>query len=506
MNLKKRGKGYGVLLWLFHFAFALAISAVVELLGDRFNVKHITILRIGGGLALLYLAGVLAFVLYKESERFNILKTDADRLRFLAEHDELTGLMKRKLFDERVRMLVSSHLSGTYFMVALDVEKFKVINDKYEFTRGDELLRLIARGAKGFSDKYGGCVTRLFADKFAVCLPYEPRRMLEFIDHMNRYIAEALLPFDVNFDCGVYRMFDLEESVDSMIDKASIAEKTVKEQYLEKFAVYDDKLKDELIFEQSLISSMSEGLLLGEFELYVQPQIDYNTQRIASGEALVRWCHNGEMIPPSIFVPIFEKNGLITAIDSFIWEETCKLLRKIRLMGIREVPLSINLSRMDLLRPNLLQELWDLITKYEIPTKMLRLEVTESAYVEESENIIPLVSSLQRNGFIIEIDDFGSGYSSLNVLRDMPADILKTDLKFLYNYGEDSKGSVILANVLRMSKDLNMSVVAEGVETKEQADFLHSLGCNIMQGYYYSKPINVDTFLELLTNDETLGG
>ncbi len=454
---------------------------------------------------IVYAALIFIYVYFEHLKEKNRLIDEANTLRYMAEHDDLTGLVLRRVFCDKVKSLIYSTSLVDYMLVVLDIEKFKAINDKYGRTRGDELLKYMAVGIRNYAEKVRGYSTRLFADYFAICAPYSKSSVEQLINYLNRHAAYSGLPFDIYLTFGIYRIYDRDESVDSMIERASIAEKAVKERYLSRFGEYDDKLRSEMLYEQWVTGIMKTALEEKEFKLYVQPQYDYNGDCIGSGEALVRWHRpDGGRISPSVFIPLFEKNGFVTKIDCFIWEEAIKLVSEMLHSGNNYVPLSVNISRTDFDKDDIKEEILDLIEKYEVPIELIRLEITESAYITDGNRILNKVKEFSDAGFTVEIDDFGSGYSSLNVLRDMPADVLKTDLKFLYGYQEDSSGSVILKHVMAMSSELGMSVVAEGVETKEQADFLHEVGCNIMQGYYYSKPIPSEKFKELVALDVKL--
>ncbi|HAG04911.1 MAG TPA: hypothetical protein DCG28_05650 [Lachnospiraceae bacterium] len=462
---------------------------------------------ITAGFILLY-ALLLIFYYYIENKKdIKILEEELEKQQNMAMLDELTGIATRRTFVEQTRELLFTNTSVHYMMVVLDIEKFKAINDKYGHFEGDRLLCYLTTGIRNYIGKVSGAATRLFADYFALCVPYSLSDVENLVNYMNRHISHCGMPFDVYIAYGIYEIKDREEPVDSMIEKASLAEKAVKEKYLQRYELYSPKMGKELLYEQQLIGDMKTALQNKEFEIYVQPQYDYNADRIGSGEILVRW-HKSvknpdgstgvEEISPGIFIPLFEKNGFVTKLDKYIWEEGFKLVGEMILESKRTVPLSINISRADFEDENILEFLLELRERYEVPKDLIRLEITESAYINDGGRIIEKVKEFVDAGFVVEIDDFGSGYSSLNALRDMPASVLKTDLKFLYGYSENSSGSTILKHVMLMAEELGMSVVAEGVETKEQADFLHTLNCNIMQGFYYSKPIPADLFVDLV--------
>ena len=252
---------------------------------------------------------------------------------------------------------------------------------------------------------------------------------------------------------------------------------------------------------------MKGSLRRGEFLVYLQPKYELMSERIVGAEALVRWLHPQlGFISPARFIPIFEQNGFIYQLDKYVWEKTCQLLKDDIDHGRPVLPISINVSRIDLYSPNIVKVFEELIDKYDIPPKLLELELTESAYVENPQQIIEIAKELQARGFPILMDDFGSGYSSLNMLKDMPVDILKIDLKFLSDtQGDDhGRGGNIMTSVVRMAKWLDVPVIAEGVETQAQVDFLRTIGCECVQGFFYSKPVPIEVYEDLVTKDRQL--
>ena len=264
-------------------------------------------------------------------------------------------------------------------------------------------------------------------------------------------------------------------------------------------------MRSDIVKEQKLSSEMVEALENGQFEVYYQPQYDYENNSLVGAEALVRWNHPEKgMISPAVFIPMFERNGFITVLDEYVWEKACQDLRKWMDDKEKYIPISVsvNISRIDIYNPNLCKTLKNLVKKYNLNASALKLEITESAYMQSPEQLINVTKDLRANGFIVEMDDFGAGYSSLNILKDVPVDILKLDVNFLSKGEDDSKGGHILSSIIRMAHWLNIPVIAEGVETKEQADYLKSLSCVYMQGYYFSKPLPKNEFEKILVKSE----
>ena len=406
------------------------------------------------------------------------------------QRDRLTGLYSRESFFDKVREAVSAHEAGYYVMACFDIDQFKIINDQYGTQKGDEVLQHIADAfAEGFGP-HGGFCCRISADNFAVLYPaaFQYSDEIKAIREKAAQVEGLVTP--IIFSIGRYVVADVSLSPAAMYDRATLAAASVKGRYDVKIALYDDAMRERLLREQEIVLEMENALKTGQFEVWFQPQYNHSTGARIGAEALVRWRHPERgLIPPGSFIPIFEKNGFIYPLDQFVWEQVCRYLRKWLDEGRSPLPVSVNISRYDVLRPELTQVLMGLIRQYALPMDLLRLEITESAFSESSQHIVEVVKELLRRGFTVEIDDFGSGYSSLNTLKDVPAQIVKLDMKFLASGDDAQRGGNIVESVVRMAKWLDMSVIAEGVETVEQADYLRSIGCSYVQGYLYAKPM-----------------
>ena len=291
--------------------------------------------------------------------------------------------------------------------------------------------------------------------------------------------------------------------VELMCDRALLALRSVKNDYHINHAWYDDSMRADLIKEQEIVSEMRTALDEGQFKIYIQPQHNYGTGKMSGAEVLVRWIHPKKgIVSPADFIPVFERNGFIVKMDEYVWEQACICLKRWKDEGILKTPISVNISRYDFNNPYMYEVLTGLVEKYEISPKLLHLELTESAYMSRPALIINMVEKLRKYGFEIEMDDFGSGYSSLNTLKDVDVDMLKLDMKFIAQ-SNDVKGGKILSSVVRMAHWLRIPVLPEGIDTKEQADYLKSIGCLLMQGYYFARPMPVEQFEEILRNDNT---
>ena len=404
--------------------------------------------------------------------------------------DRLTGLYSRETFFEMVEDAVSKHAPGYYVMASFDIDKFKVVNDQYGTEKGDAVLQYIAKTFQTGFEANGGFCCRIAADKFAMLYPTAFQHTAEIAEIRQRAGVVDGLVAPIIFSIGRYVVQDLTLSPSAMFDRAMLAAKTVKGRFDAQIAWYTESMRDRLIMEQEIVTEMVGALQGGQFEAWYQPQYNHSTGALIGSEALARWRHPQKgLIPPGKFIPVFEQNGFVYELDKYIWEDVCRHLRRWMDEGRNPLPVSVNISRYDIFREDLVAVITGLVEKYALPVSLLRLEVTESAFSKSTAQIIAVVKELIHFGFTVEIDDFGSGYSSLNTLKDVPAQVLKLDMKFLESSENKQRGCNIVESIVRMAKWLDMAVIAEGVETTEQADFLRSIGCDYIQGYLYAKPM-----------------
>ena len=417
---------------------------------------------------------------------------------YLATYDELTGIYNRQAFYAKTKEMLLDNPDKNFDLLRINIERFKVLNDLFGESTGDKLLRYIGKFLKEINLPL--CVSgRLYADNFVVCYEAgkgDSRRMINILQMVADSFAinnRTILSF------GLYRIDDKTLPVSVMCDRANMALWKAKGNFKNPYCEYDEKMRQQVLKEQKIINAMEMAIQNKEFTLYLQPKYDIEKGTIIGAEALVRWIslENG-FISPGDFIPVFENNGFVYEVDKFIWEESCRYLRKWLDEGREVHPISVNVSRIDLYDPKLVQHLVDLREKYQLPSQYLELEITESAYTEDPEQIITITRQLREAGFVILMDDFGTGYSSLNMLKDIQIDVLKLDMGFLKSSDYSAKGGNILTAILKMAESLKMQTIAEGVETKEQVEFLKSIGCKYVQGFYYSKPLPVDEFEKLI--------
>lgn len=417
---------------------------------------------------------------------------------YLATYDELTGIYNKQAFYAKTKEMLLDNPDKNFDLLRINIERFKVLNDLFGESTGDKLLRYIGKFLKEINLPL--CVSgRLYADNFVVCYEAGKGDSLRMINTLQMVADSFAINNRTILSFGLYRIDDKTLPVSVMCDRANMALWKAKGNFKNPYCEYDEKMRQQVLKEQKIINAMEMAIQNKEFTLYLQPKYDIEKGTIIGAEALVRWIslENG-FISPGDFIPVFENNGFVYEVDKFIWEESCSYLRKWLDEGREVHPISVNVSRIDLYDPKLVQHLVDLREKYQLPSQYLELEITESAYTEDPEQIITITRQLREAGFVILMDDFGTGYSSLNMLKDIQIDVLKLDMGFLKSSDYSAKGGNILTAILKMAESLKMQTIAEGVETKEQVEFLKSIGCKYVQGFYYSKPLPVGEFEKLI--------
>ena len=412
--------------------------------------------------------------------------------------DNLTGLYSVKFFYRNVENILSRFPDNHYIIVCSDIEKFKMINERYGRLQADDLLAYTART---LMERLPGCVIggRIRADVCAFLLRDAVEEDITDV-LINEIAAGAPVPNTV-IDYGVIDA-DTDHSCQILCDRAMLALDSIKGKYGIYHASYNDDIRKKLLMEQHILDGMEEALAQHQFQAYYQPKHDLKTDRTGGAEALVRWIHPElGFMNPGMFIPLFEMNGFIRRLDYYIWEEVCRFLSERKKAGKRVVPVSINMSRRDFDAPDLVEKLIGLLDQYELDHNLLHLEVTESAYVDNPDHIYHMINELKTKGFSFELDDFGSGYSSLAILNTVPFDVMKLDMS-LIRQDDPTDDESVLAFTVKLAKMLHMKTVAEGVETEAQADRLHSLDADYIQGYYYSKPLPRDQFEAYLDKED----
>lgn len=416
----------------------------------------------------------------------------------MIQYDRITGLYSKQYFYQQAGEVLLRNPDQQYDIICSDIENFKLINDVFGVKAGDRLLRGIGNAYAERLKGIGIC-GRLNSDQFACLLKHRD----DYTDDMfieASILTNGLLDIhNIVMKWGIYNVEDRSVSIEQICDRALLAARSIKGQYGKYFAIYDDTLRNQLLREQAITDSMESALSQNQFLVYLQPKYRIKDEVLVGAEALVRWNHPvWGFLSPAEFIPLFEKNGFITRLDRFVWEKACAVLHDWDERGYYPMSVSVNVSRADIYNEDLADTLVKIIEKYDLDPSRLHLEITESAYTENPKQIIDTVTTLRELGFVIEMDDFGSGYSSLNMLNDMPIDILKLDMKFIRSEMAKPKSQGILQFIINLARWMNLSVVAEGVETKAQLLRLTEIGCDYVQGYYFAKPMPCQEFEGLL--------
>ena len=421
------------------------------------------------------------------------------------EKDRLTGLMSRQSFcaavDQILQMEPVKTAEGGFAVICLDVIRFKAINELFGTRRGDRLLQHIASVIlRELGEEEYGC--RIDADHFAVFMRNENGAPEQLLDLLSSSVAGYDLPFETTFNAGIYVTCVEMLTADAMMDRANLAQSAIKGSYTIKYRYYDESLRSDMLSEHEIEGMISAALRGRQFVVYYQPQYSHSTGALIGAEALSRWQHPERgLILPGVFVPIFEKNGFITEFDLYVFEQACALIRRCMDEKLHVVPVSTNFSRYDIFYTDFIDKLEAIRKRYGVPAKYLHIELTETVFIGGSKRMNNVIDRLHACGYTVQMDDFGSGYSSLNVLKDTDVDCFKLDMDFLSGSFGPGKGGTILGTVVRMAKWLGVRVIAEGVETKEQADFLRSIGCDCVQGYLYARPMPEDEYMNMLRRE-----
>ena len=435
------------------------------------------------------------------------LSEDRDILRW-TERDHLTGLYNKEFFYRYAAQLDAYHKDAPADAILLNINHFRTLNDRYGKSYGDEVLKRVAESMLEIVKDTGGIVCRSEADTFLIYCPH--------CGDYDAMLAKAGVSMPgsggsgsrVRMRMGVYANVDKTLDVERRFDRAKMAADTVRGNYAKSIGLFDNTLRETELRSEQLIEDFPAALRERQFLVFFQPKFDVHRDEpmLSSAEALVRWRHPKlGMISPGVFIPLFENNGLIQALDQYVWADAAAHIRawKERL-GVA-LPVSVNVSRVDLLDPSLVDKLQLIVSGNGLSYGELLLEITESAYTADAEQIIQKVHQLRRLGFRIEMDDFGSGYSSLSMLSSLPIDALKLDMQFIRNAFQQHKDTRLLEAMIRLAESFEVPTIAEGVETEEQLLALKAMGCDIVQGYYFSRPLPAGEFEAfLIENRERL--
>lgn len=421
--------------------------------------------------------------------------------------DELTGGPSYNKFKLEARARVKADPQMRHCMVSLDVNNFQYVNDVFGYEEGDAMLRFLYEAIRAGLNE-GELAAREYADHFVALVAY--RQGIEELQPRFLAFAERLKDYRPACGCGAYNLsaaagvYPVEAGVtdvDAMVNRAKIPQKRIKGNAATLYAVYTDELRRQLLAQKQLENRFDQALAGREFLVFYQPKFNLAHRRFAGAEALVRWRdETGRLLPPGEFVPVFERNGDIVRLDQYVLDTVCQDIRRWLNEGRRVVPVSVNVSRLQLLGEGFVETYLRIINEHQVPLHLIQLEFTESLMVENEQVLISVAEALHRAGVMVLMDDFGSGYSSLNMLKCVPLDVLKLDKRFVDDLGRDEKSSAVVEGAITLTHTLGLTATAEGVETKAQFDILARFGCDDIQGYYCARPMPAVQFEEILTD------
>ncbi|OON85173.1 hypothetical protein BXO88_13510 [Oribacterium sp. C9] len=415
------------------------------------------------------------------------------------ERDSLTGLYSKDMFLEYVRRIDSYKLNRPMDAIVLDIEHFRLINEMFGRKEGDKLLSFTADLIRRKYECTAAIACRAEGDTFFIYCEHSDVN-IDMAKDIQNELYSASDSMKVKLRIGIYEEVDKNIDTETRFDRAKLACDRLRGDYSKKVAYYSDELQARSIYQERLISDIEKGIANEEFRVVFQPKYDISGDipRIKSAEALVRWFHPDlGTIPPTEFIPLFENNGLISKLDNYVWEKAAASIREWKDNYGISIPVSVNVSRVDIYDNSLEDRIMKLLAANRLDTDDILLEITESAYSENAKKLIEVTTSLRNRGFKIEMDDFGAGYSSLHMLNELPIDVIKMDMKFVHNLEKDEKSVRLIELIMDIARFLQVPVVAEGVENEGQLSRLKALGCTIIQGFYFSKPLPYDEFTAL---------
>ena len=413
------------------------------------------------------------------------------------ERDALTGLYNREFFYNYADTFDQHHKKEPMDAIVMDINHFHLVNERYGRLYADQILQHVGWNLRELVQETGGIVCRREADTFMLYRPH-----CEDYEDIIKAVSEGLSEIGdtaniIRLRLGVYQQADKTLGIEQRFDRAKAAADTVRNNYSQNIAVYDEKLHEREMFAEQLSEDFDRAVREKQFRVFYQPKFDIRPDRpvLASAEALVRWQHPElGMVSPGLFIPLFEENGMIHRLDQYVWEETAAKIREWKDRLGLAVPVSVNVSRVDMSDPDIVNCFHRILKDYNLEPEDIILEITESAYSDDEDFIIPTVNALRNIGLRVEMDDFGTGYSSLGMISKLPIDALKMDMTFVRNAFAGHGDMKMIELIIDIAGYLRVPMVAEGVETKEQVEVLKEMGCDIIQGYYFSKPVPADDF------------
>ena len=447
-------------------------------------------------LALALILGVtlLIYRSRKQTEE-QIQRRRTEMFRHKAEMDRISGLYNEDTFTEKAQAILAQD-PPPYYLIYINIRRFKIVNELLGVEQADQLLSHIGSRLQDYCGRYPGSLAcRITADHFMLMTPCEAYQANGREDILKDYASDL----NLSLEYGVYPITDRSLPMKLMQDRAALAAKNRTDPMFSEVGFYTDQQRQRIIREQQVLDEIEGAMDRGEIIIYIQAKYDIVAQRVIGGEALVRWQHPVRgLLGPGQFVGVLEENGLIMQLDYYVWEKTCQFLQRQHRLHEQVPPVSVNVSKYNFYRANLVALFTDLIAKYELRPGDLQLEITETACAEDTEQIYAVIRQLQQAGFTVLMDDFGAGYSSLNMFKDAPVDIIKLDMGFISSDENNAERSgAVIASIVNLSHSLNIPVIVEGVETQAQVDFLKSIDTRYIQGYYFSRPVPEEDYSAL---------
>ena len=443
---------------------------------------------------------VLSIVLIFVAIIFYIKKSNEKEILSLAYEDKVTYIGNQNKFYRECSKYLLDKPSLNYIIVYFDINNFKMINDTFGYEFGDNLLITIAKALKEELTE-GEVYARLSSDYFAIFCDYKNGRnkIIRKLDNIRSNIESNLsIVFEISLCVGIYFVEEGEVDIQKAVNKANMARSVAKGKNIN-YAIYNEDVRNKLSEESMILDDIKIALVKNQFEVYYQPKFSLVTGEMIGSEALIRWNHPEHgFISPAVFIPIAEKSKLILKIGRFVFERVCNDLSEWKKQGKKIVPVSVNLSRVELYQPDIVKFINKTIQMYNLSSDFIEIEITETVAINELNILKNVLNELRKHGFSISMDDFGTGYSSISCLRDMPIDILKLDKSFLGGIEHDERSRNIAKSIVSLAKSLDLVVIIEGVESKEQAELMKQFGCDLVQGFYFARPMPAKNFLDLL--------
>ncbi len=432
-------------------------------------------------------------------ENANLIKHDST--------DALTGLLNKDAFFRETKALLEKNPQDQFLFLRYDIDKFQTINALFGYDEGDRLLQYCAHEIKKIKETMPiSIMGRIDSDIFCLCVKFDSTINLEPTQETTERFLEGFREdYRFNISVGIYFINDTTELMRDIYSKATLAARKCKDNSSIHYFLYDEATDAELVNQQIISSEMHKALKNNEFVMYYQPKVDLKTQKLVGAEALVRWNHPTKgIIPPSEFIPVFYKNGFIAMLDLYVFTSVCASLQEWKRAGLQLVPISINITQVSMMSEDLPNKILTIMNTYGVDKKYIHLEITEGSYSVDTDKSIQCAKELHENGIHLEMDDFGTGISSLTMLHELPIDTLKLDLRFIKSYEESKSNAGIIHFIVSLARQMDLTLIAEGIETEHQLAFLKNIGCDIGQGYLFSKPVQESDFQDLLQKWEII--